>query len=88
MTRRLQAIKLEMAAQVLEEGRRAMSKLEVIAVAILASPVLLHLLKRSLPLKSESRQSVINNFNGPIYFGTLLLLQHHPLSLRLSFLPI
>jgi hypothetical protein len=44
-----------------------MSKLEVIAVAILASPVLLHLLKRFLPLKPEPKQSVINHFHAPVY---------------------
>jgi hypothetical protein len=50
-----------------------MSKLEVIAVAILASPVLLHLLKRFLPLKPEHKQAVTNIFNGPVYIGTMPL---------------
>jgi hypothetical protein len=44
-----------------------MSKLEVIVVAILASPVLLHLLKRFLPLKPEPKQSVTYHFHAPVY---------------------
>jgi hypothetical protein len=45
-----------------------MSKFEVIAVAILASPVLLHLLKRFLPVKPDPKDSTVINFNGPVYY--------------------
>jgi hypothetical protein len=56
-------------------GEFFMSKFEVTAVAILASPVLLHLLKRFLPLKAESKPSVTNNYNAPVYF---VILPHAP----------
>ncbi len=60
-----------------------MSKFEVIAVAILASPVLLHLLKRFLPIKAEHKASVTNNFNAPVYFiaPSDLRISEHPSAL-------
>jgi hypothetical protein len=53
-------------------GEFFMSDIGVISVtlaSLASSPILLHLVKRFLPLKSETKPNVTYNFNAPVYIA-------------------